>query len=273
MAKKIVAFGDSFIFGTELDSNQDGSRAWPGLAAQDLGYEFENQAIPGCGNTRILKQILEYFASHQHQDTLAVINWTWTARFDLVHATANRDITLGPTCVPETLQSLDPTSSRYALDFFRGLISTNVCQQTSESLRSISVAQRYLAQHHIPNVQTYMDHSMLAANQGGTLLEFYPDIRLPSWPQIMDQIQWDQLPVAIQAEVLDRYKMMEIPDWIKVLQDGVRKDLTDFHGMNFLEWSYHNNYPVSDEPGTHPLEQAHQSAALLWKEQYDQALA
>lgn len=272
--KKIVSFGDSFIFGSEIPNNPDGSLAWPGVAARDLGYAFECRAIPGCGNTRILKQILEYFGSHQHRDTLAVINWTWTIRFDLMHAAENTDITVGPTCVPEKLQeNLDPMSSGYALNFFQRFVDTSPTQYMGESLRSILVAQRYLAQHNISTVQTYMDHDMLNANQGGTLLEFYRRIKLPSWPEITDQTQWVRLQPTIQTEVLDRYEMMAVPPWIKVLQDCVREDLKDFDGMNFLEWSHHNSYPVTPEPRSHPLDQAHQSAALLWKDRYDRALA
>lgn len=272
--KKIVSFGDSFIFGSEIPGNTDGSLAWPGIAARDLGYTFECRAIPGCGNTRILKQILEYFQSHQHRDTLAVINWTWTIRFDLMHAMENKDITVGPTCVPEKLQeNIDQISSGHALSFFQRVVALNPTQYIGESLRSIMVAQRYLAQHNIPSVQTYMDHAMLKANQGGSLLEFYHEIKLPSWPEITDQTPWVGLQPTIQTEVLNRYEMMAVPPWIKVLQDCVCKDLENFDGMNFMEWSYHNGYSVTPEPESHPLDQAHQSAALLWKERYDQAFA
>lgn len=47
------------------------------------------------------------------------------------------------------------------------------------------------------------------------------------------------------------------------LQQKIRPHITDFEGMNFLEWSRKKGFPIS---GTlHPLEQAHAAAAeLLW---------
>ena len=81
MIKKIVSFGDSFIFGTELKNNNDGSKAWPGIISNRLGCNYETQAVPGCGNDHIARQIYSYF-SNNSADVLAVINWTWIERFD-----------------------------------------------------------------------------------------------------------------------------------------------------------------------------------------------
>jgi hypothetical protein len=272
--KKIVSFGDSFVFGSEIQDNLDGSKGWPGVAAGHLGHEFECRAVPGCGNTHILKQILEYYNTNSMKDTLAVINWTWATRWDLLNLSNNTSVTLGPTCVPEKLQkSLDAETSQYLLIFYNKFVGINPNQYLAESLRSIYVAQKFLAENSIPNIQTYMDHSMLKENQGGSLLEFYSDIRLSSWPTIHTSAQWDDLTDSIQQEVLDRYNLMAVPDWIKMLQIKVAADLQNFDGMNFLEWSYHNRYAVTPEPGLHPLDQAHQAAALLWKDRYDQSLA
>jgi hypothetical protein len=35
--KKIVGFGDSFVFGSELANNTDGSKSWIAQAAKNLG--------------------------------------------------------------------------------------------------------------------------------------------------------------------------------------------------------------------------------------------
>jgi hypothetical protein len=43
------------------------------------------------------------------------------------------------------------------------------------------------------------------------------------------------------------------------LQQQIINDMTTFEGGNFLDWSRHNKYPVSDL--WHPLEQAHEAAA------------
>jgi hypothetical protein len=45
---------------------------------------------------------------------------------------------------------------------------------------------------------------------------------------------------------------------IAELQDYVRPHLISFEGLNFLDWSKKNNFPISDT--MHPLEQAHRAA-------------
>ena len=60
--KKIVSFGDSFVFGSELANNDNGSQAWAGLSAQRLEVDYETRAVPGCGNENISRQIFSYFS-------------------------------------------------------------------------------------------------------------------------------------------------------------------------------------------------------------------
>ena len=54
MKTKIVSFGDSFVFGSELKNNSDGSQSWIAQAARNLGVDYETRAIPGCGNEAII---------------------------------------------------------------------------------------------------------------------------------------------------------------------------------------------------------------------------
>jgi hypothetical protein len=72
--KKIISFGDSFVFGNKLLNNPDGNRAWPGLAAQNLKYEYQTFSGAGCDNKNIVKQIYTYFSNNSPKNTLAVIN-------------------------------------------------------------------------------------------------------------------------------------------------------------------------------------------------------
>jgi hypothetical protein len=62
----------------------------------------------------------------------------------------------------------------------------------------------------------------------------------------------------------------ESAEYIKDLRTAVRPDLETFQGQTFLEWSYSKNFPVTDL--LHPLEQAHRSAADLWRNRYAQLL-
>lgn len=271
---KIVSFGDSFIFGSEINGNQAGELGWPGIAAHQIGCEFESRAVPGCGNQHIAKQIIDYFAVNSAQDTLAVINWTWSVRWDILDRIGAPDITLGPTCDPHKLQqSMELEPAEKLLDFYREFVNTNAHSYVATSLQAMLAAQYFLRTRQIATVQTYMDDWMFTKNLFGPLVHFYNEIKEPEWPVMIDQDTFDQLPATIQNEVLERYAQLDIPPWISAMQDMVLPDLQTWQGMNFLDWSYAQGFEVTPDPYLHPLLSAHQAAAQYWIPSYDKALA
>lgn len=60
------------------------------------------------------------------------------------------------------------------------------------------------------------------------------------------------------------------PRYLEVLQQKLKQHLTNFEGLNFLDWSRKNKYPISAR--NHPLESAHQAAAELWTPKIKQLL-
>lgn len=158
---KIVSFGDSFVFGSELQNNPDGSQAWAGLAAHRLGAEYQTLSVPGCGNENIARQIFTYFSEHDVKDTLAVINWTWAIRYDM-YLTANESwITLGPTCVPRKLESAIPHSEAEKLiEFYNNYAGHSTIWDRYRTLQAMYAAQQYLKSRGIPNIQTHMDFEL-----------------------------------------------------------------------------------------------------------------
>lgn len=52
------------------------------------------------------------------------------------------------------------------------------------------------------------------------------------------------------------------PTAVLYLQESIKPYIKDFEGLNFLEWSRKNKFPVSDT--WHPLEVAHRAAADLF---------
>jgi len=61
------------------------------------------------------------------------------------------------------------------------------------------------------------------------------------------------------------------PDYVIELQNLVLPELHLFDEENFVDWSHTHKYSVTINDN-HPLEQAHQSAALYWKEIYKSIL-
>jgi len=159
--KKIISFGDSFVFGSEIPGNDDGALAWPGLAARDLRCDYETRSVPGCGNDAIARQIYSYFAGHHSDDTLAVINWTWTQRWDFYIRTHETWITLGPTCVPASLRELvDEVQGQRLIDFYADYANSSLLWNKTRSLQTIFAAQQYLDRRGVVSIQTYMDHHL-----------------------------------------------------------------------------------------------------------------
>jgi hypothetical protein len=157
--KKIVSFGDSFMFGSELANNRYGDKAWPGLIAEELECDYQTEAVPGCGNDHIARQIYSYFSENTANNTLAVINWTWMGRWDFYVVKHETWITLGPTCVPEQLQSLvDKTESHRIIDFYNDYADSSILWNKFRNLQTIYAVQKFLDDKGVANVQTYMDY-------------------------------------------------------------------------------------------------------------------
>jgi hypothetical protein len=155
---KIVSFGDSFIFGSELDNNPDGRAAWPGLIAEQIQAEYQTMANPGCGNDDITRQIFTYFSENSAQDTLAVINWTWAARWDFYVVLKESWISLGLTCVPDKLKNLlDNVEAEKLIDFYKTYTGNSILWNRWRSLQSIHSAQSFMNSKGVKSIQTYMD--------------------------------------------------------------------------------------------------------------------
>jgi hypothetical protein len=161
MTKKIVSFGDSFVFGSEQQNNNDGSLGWIGRAAKKLTCEYHSSSVPGCGNDHIARQIYTWFTNNSVKDTLAVINWTWMNRWDFYIVEHETWITLGPTCVPEKLKHLvERTEAQDMIDFYKTRANSSITWNKFRNLQTIYAVQSYLKQKNINVIQTYMDYEL-----------------------------------------------------------------------------------------------------------------
>ena len=227
--KTIVSFGDSFVFGSEQQDNDDGALGWAGRVAKKLGCQYHTSSVPGCGNDHIARQIYSWFSKNTASNTLAIINWTWMSRWDFYIVEHETWITLGPTCVPEKLKDLvEYTQANDMIDFYKTRANSSIVWNKFRNLQTMYAVQTYLKQKNINAIQTYMDYLMF------------------------DQ-DW------------------HAPDYILELQALVRPSLTNFDGLNFVDWSHSKSFAVTDV-GMHPLEEAHSAACELWSDPYRQAL-
>jgi hypothetical protein len=234
MKSKIVSFGDSFVFGSELSNNFDGSKSWIGLCANQLGVAYQTLAVPGCGNEAIARQIYTYFSENSKNDCLAVINWTWVERWDFYISKINEEliedwITLGPTCVPSKLERIMPHANATRLiDFYCDYAGNSVLWDRWRTLQTMYSVQSYLASEGIENIQTCIDYS------------------------VFDQ-------------------EFHCPAYVKLLQNKIKSNIESFNGMGFLEWSRYHGFKIT-ENWWHPLEDAHVAATEMWLDRYRDAL-
>lgn len=269
----IVSFGDSFIYGSELDNNEDGSQAWPALIARQLDCNYKTMAVPGCSNEAIARQVFTYFSTNYKQSTLAVINWTWCMRWDFYLSSSKQWVGLGPTCVPDKLKNqLDQAQATDLIKFYNKYVNNSHEWNQFRSLQAIIATQSFLKLNKIKNIQTYMDRELFWPPQSPSRLEHYNAYKDDMWPNIKTESDLDNLPVNIRSELDQNYADIADPDYIQTLQHLAWPELQDFDGKTFLDWSRDRGYPVTPPPGDHPLEQAHQAAAVFWRDRYQQLI-
>jgi hypothetical protein len=208
MTKKIVSFGDSFMFGSELPNNKSGFKSWAGVIASRLGYEYKTYAKLGCGNDNIAQQVFTHFSENSNKDTLAVINWTWIMRWDYQPHDANKEvwITLGPTCNPTMLDYfVDRTRAEELINFYKDNVEHSLLFHKTRNLQTMYAVQSYLKSKNIKNIQTYMDYELFEKNY-------------------------------------------HCPNYVKELQSMVEPNVELFpNNKNFLDWSRDNNFPVTSK--------------------------
>ena len=221
----LKSFGCSFIFGSELAEDRNGTPmwpvpegktgkyaigrrlTWPALISKNYNYQYHTYARPGSGNLQILERIMSNFAGEVNDDTICVVGWTWIDRFD--YCVKN---SIWPGLPWATIMPIDTTET--AKIYYRDLHSE--FQDKLVNLLYIKQAIDLLKGKSIPFIMTYMDH-------------------------LLFDTRWNTTPAVTE------------------LQNYVKPYMTTFDGLNFQEFSKKNKYPISDIG--HPLEQAHSAAS------------
>jgi hypothetical protein len=247
---KLIAFGDSFTWGTDLkDAVINGSRegtnydiykkyhsdrvplkkgiyqhffdwgecysrnTWPALLAKSANLTYECHAIQGASNQTILREFLKKLPTFVSGDVI-VINWTWINRWDFYNS---------PNTKWETLRPTNNSNDTFNTIYFKYIQSE--LWDKLESLKTILLVLNILKQHQNKFIMTCIDKT------------------------IMDTT-------------------CHAPDYITTLQDSVKNDLKWFDNTGFYQWSIDNNHSISDV-GKHPLEDAHTAAFTYMKKTYE----
>jgi len=144
------AFGDSFIFGSDLldcksDLLRPSTNTYPALLAKKLHLEYICYAYPGAGNQIILDDILRAIYAHKNK-MLYIINWSWIDRYDYVDTN----------CRYEQWKTLRPGENNYKHNFYYKNFHSEY-QDKLFTLTQISTAIQALEKSNCKFVITYMD--------------------------------------------------------------------------------------------------------------------
>jgi hypothetical protein len=93
--KKIIAIGDSFLAGSEL---KNPNLVWPGLFAEQYGFEYHCLAQGGHTSQYVLRTLLDTL----HRETepcFFVIHWPSAIRFEYVDRDSDNWIQINPNAV------------------------------------------------------------------------------------------------------------------------------------------------------------------------------
>lgn len=254
----LVAGGDSFIFGNELN-DQIGSRpsqnSFTALLAKRLGLSYHCAAFPGNANSAISRMMISECHTLKNQDIVAVVMWTFPHRFEFRFNYETPQVEISPwysinawninddisrdfvnknnDILDSHLREQDLVKQSGMRDFaesFYRHVGNSEYYELYTTLKEILFLQNYFLQHKIPYIFCSAD-SNIQSN------EIYHRRKDSCIDSIYNSIDW--------------------LSWFSFDQQSSK---------GFYPWACDNKYSIGT---THPLEQAHIEAANLIEERFN----
>jgi hypothetical protein len=264
----IVAGGDSFIFGSELkDQKKQGihsNKTFPAILAQGLDYYCA--AWPGNANNAISRMTMTACEHHKNQNLFAIVTWTFLQRYefyftyhtkqklgpwqsvnawtasnpsadDLKKVFINDDDAILKNHLQNFKTSQETGTANFAIEFYKH-VGNSEYYELYHSLKEFVYLQNYFKVNKIPYLMLTADNHFYQHPNFMRLRDIYLDV-------LYNQIDWDK--------------------WF-FFPAGTEKRET-LQPRGFYQWAVENKYPVGT---THPLEEAHQAAAELIKDKFNE---
>lgn len=270
---KIVAAGDSFIYGSELSDcdividNQGpiikhSKKTFFALLGAD--YDYVCLAKPGIANDSISRRVIE-FCETQQNDIFVLVSWTFPGRYEfrfnydtkqkdspwlsltpwLVNshdAFSNATVAAGDDTMFQHRQAVYRAKVTGTLDFgkvFYSHVGNSEYWEIYSSLKEIVYLQNYLTVNKIPYLFTCADNSILynytISNPNSTITSLLNQV-------LRNSNNWFWFPASNIAGETQKPR-------------------------GFYQWAVENKYPIGT---THPLEEAHYAAFQLIKGKFNE---
>jgi len=253
----IVAGGDSFIFGSELESSEN---TFTALLSKD--YQYNCVAWPGIGNDGIARRMIAHLESHKYEKVFVLVSWTFPGRYEFrfTYDTGQRTrewysitpwttktadviekefVTKNDIVLRDHAKTFNRAKNSGVLEFaevFYRHVGSGEYWEIYSSLKEIVYLQNYLKTKQINYIFTCADNS------------------------IMFNYTIDNADNNIQSLV----NQIDMKNWFW-FPAGTKPNETKTP-RGFYQWALENKYPMGT---THPLEQAHQDGAILLQEKFN----
>lgn len=259
----VVAGGDSFVYGSELQdctNNSPSASTFTAILSKD--YEYQCVAYPGFGNDSIARTVINQCEQLDKTNLKVIVSWTFPGRYEFRfnYNTQNKNspwYTITPWTSIKNLSEVtdkfvnqidsvikdheqatrvsNETGMAEFADTFYRHVGSSECWEIYSSLKEILYLQNYLKLNRIPYLFTCADDSIFKNHSMN-------DLNINILYNQIDQSNWFWFPAGINP------------------QDTCRP-------RGFYQWAIENKYPVG---ATHPLELAHQDAVKLMQGKFNE---
>lgn len=181
MIDSIQTFGDSFLFGSDLNDCDNitgySHKTWPALIAKDLKLDYSCYAESGRGNQSIAFKIFRY----ANKNSLNIVNWSWVDRFDY-----HFDWKSGGGWP----YSIRPDGSEISNFYYK-----NIHSEYDDKVKNLTIiysALSYLKNNSMPFIMTYMDHLIVDSVTGIDHLRKEVCNNLQTFPNDQTFLEWSR---------------------------------------------------------------------------------
>jgi len=261
----IVAGGDSFTLGVELADQVQGqpsNNTIPALLAKNNNHDYTCVARGGNSNTAITRQLMDYLSGVEHKNVFVYVMWTFLQRYEFRFS-----YDTGRKHSPWLSINTWDVNDLDNVKFNKTEKSVNLFLNNKHILESSGVANFAKTFYkHIGNSEYWELYSTLKEI---VLLESY--LKLKQIPYMFTcadtYIENNEIYQRHSQDVSINtlYTQIDWSCWYS-FPKGFGANQTQ-SPRGFYQWAVENKYPVGI---THPLEQAHQDAAELMKDKFNE---
>lgn len=247
----LIAGGDSFIFGSELQDCEwpevPSNSTYPAKLAIKHAINYECVAVPGYSNSAIARTIINKCMTTP--DAIVLVSWTYPNRYELatelpmtspVYGNATPWYSFNHNNLAKDKQR-QPVFVEMIEDYLK-YVGHYAYYQYYNTLRDIVYLQNFLKINGIPYVFTSADDS-ICFQRHQEIVKF--DDASNTLSNLLEQVDWDNWFL---------FPMHDI-NWLETTTPN-----------GFWKWAMENNFKCG--VNLHPLEDAHAAAAVLLSDKF-----